>query len=167
MAGRRKSSGSKSGLMPLAQFLGKRGKRRWTYTVITLIIGFAYHGVAWSKFLPSLLWVSLGGVGLFSWFAVLQMLFACERAANVVGTVLLFPLMMIGGSFFPLAALPGWIGNIGRLAPNGFIVDRLSGELTAPAAWSIDATSWLTLLGVTVLGLALSAWRVQSGFGRR
>ena len=39
--------------------------------VVTLIIGFAYHGVAWSKFLPSLLWLTCGGVGLFAWFAAL------------------------------------------------------------------------------------------------
>ena len=35
---------------------------------ITLVVGFAYHDVAWSKFVPSLLWLSLGGVGLFAWF---------------------------------------------------------------------------------------------------
>jgi len=134
---------------------------------ITLTIGFAYHDVAWSKFVSSLLWVSLGGVGLFAWFAALQMLFPNNQAANLVTTILLFPLMMAGGSFFPLAALPDWIAGIGRMSPNGFIVDRLSGELTAANAWSIDARSWLTLISVTVSGLALSTWRLRSGFARK
>ncbi len=134
---------------------------------ITLAIGFAYHGVAWSKFLSSLLWVSFGGVGLFAWFAALQMLFANTRSANLVTTILLFPLMMAGGSFFPLAALPDWIAGIGRLSPNGFIVDRLSGELTSASAWSIDANSWLTLLAMTLSGLAISTWRLRSGFARK
>ena len=126
-----------------------------------------YHGVAWSKFLSSLLWVSFGGVGLFAWFAALQMLFPNNRAANLVTTILLFPLMMAGGSFFPLAALPDWIAGIGRLSPNGFIVDRLSGELTAASAWSIDAKSWLVLLAMTLSGLAISTWRLRSGFVRK
>ena len=134
---------------------------------ITLVVGFTYHGVAWTKFLSSLLWVSLGGVGLFAWFAALQMLFPNNRAANLVTMILLFPLMMAGGSFFPLAALPDWIADIGRLAPNGFIADRLTGELLAEGAWSIDAQSWLTSLAITASGLILSVWRLQSGFARR
>lgn len=136
-------------------------------TAVVLIVGFVYHGVAWSKFLPSLAWVSLGGVGLFAWFAAIQMLFPNNRAANIVTTVLLFPLMMAGGSFFPLAALPDWIADMGRLAPNGFIVDRLGSELASATAWSIDARSWLILLAITVTGLALSALRLRTGFARR
>ncbi len=134
---------------------------------ITLVVGFTYHGIAWSKFLSSLLWVSLGGVGLFAWFAALQMLFPNNRAANLITTVLLFPLMMAGGSFFPLAALPDWIADLGRLAPNGFIVDRLTGELTSASAWSIDAQSWLVSLAITASGLVFSVWRLRSGFARR
>jgi len=134
---------------------------------VTLLVGFAYHDVAWNKFVPSLLWVSFGGVGLFAWFAALQMMFPNNRAANLVTTILLFPLMMAGGSFFPLAALPEWIAGIGRLSPNGFIVDRLSGELGAANAWSIDASSWLTLLAITLSGLAISTWRLRSGFARK
>ena len=134
---------------------------------VTLTIGFVYHDVAWSKFLSSLLWVSFGGVGLFAWFAALQMLFPNNRAANLVTTILLFPLMMAGGSFFPLAALPDWIAGIGRLSPNGFIVDRLSGELTSASAWSIDAQSWLILFAMTISGLAISTWRLRTGFARR
>jgi ABC-type multidrug transport system permease subunit len=134
---------------------------------ITMVIGFAYHDVAWAKFVPSLLWVSFGGVGLFAWFAALQMSFPNSKAANLLTTILLFPLMMAGGSFFPLEALPDWIAGIGRLSPNGFIVDRLSGELTASGAWSIDASSWLTLAAMTLSGLAISTWRLRSGFAKK
>ena len=132
----------------------------------TLVAGFAYHGVAWGKFIPALLWVSLGGVGLFAWFAVLQMLFPNGRAALLLTSILLIPLMMVGGSFFPLDALPEWIANIGRLAPNGFIVDRLSGELTSATAWSIDTQSWATMFAMLFSGLALGMWRLGTGFAR-
>ena len=136
-------------------------------TAVVLIAGFVYHGIAWSKFVPSLVWVSIGGVGLFAWFAVLQMLLPNDRAASVVTMVLLFPLLMAGGSFFPLEALPDWIANIGRLSPNGFIADRLAGEFSSATAWSIDARSWLTVLAMTAGGLALSVLRLRSGFARR
>ncbi len=138
-----------------------------TVTSVVLLIGFAYHDVAWSKFASSLVWVSLGGVGLFAWFAALQMMFPNNRAANLVTMILLFPLLMAGGSFFPLEALPDWIAAIGRLAPNGFIVDRMAGELSSATAWSIDARSWLTQLAITASGLLLSAWRLRTGFARK
>jgi ABC-type multidrug transport system permease subunit len=134
---------------------------------ITLIVGFAYHEVAWAKLPSSVAWVTVSGVGLFAWFAALQMLFPNQKAANLVTTILLFPLLMAGGSFFPLAALPDWIASIGRMAPNGFVVDRLTIELTAATAWSIDLNSWLVVLGMTALGLAISTWRLRSGFARR
>jgi ABC-type multidrug transport system permease subunit len=135
-------------------------------SAVVLLAGFAYHGVAWSKYLSSLLWVALGGAGLFAWFAALQMLLPNNKAASLVTMILLFPLMMIGGSFFPLAALPDWIAAIGRLAPNGFIVDRLSIELTGASAWSIDAQSWLTSVAITASGLLIGAMRLRSGFAR-
>ena len=134
---------------------------------VVLIAGFIYHDVAWSKFVPSLVWVSLGGVGLFAWFAAIQMLFPNARAAGLVTTILLFPLMMAGGSFFPFAALPDWIANIGRIAPNGFIVDRLGNELVAAEAFSIDAQSWLILFAITAGGLLVSVLRLKTGFARR
>ena len=135
-------------------------------TAVVLLAGFAYHGIAWDKYLPSLLWVALGGVGLFAWFAAIQMLFPTNKAANLVTMILLFPLMMMGGSFFPLAALPDWIAGMGRLSPNGFVVDRLSTELTAASAWSIDAQSWIMLFAITASGLFISALRLRTGFAR-
>jgi ABC-2 type transport system permease protein len=133
---------------------------------LTLLIGFIYHDIAWSKLLPSLFWVTASGIALFAWFGALQMLASTQRAANLLTSALLFPLLMAGGSFFPFAALPDWIAAFGRLTPNGFVVDRLSVELTANAAWSIDAQSWLVVLLMAVSGLGICAWRLQTGFAR-
>ena len=134
--------------------------------LLTMTVGFIYHSIAWVEFLPSLLWLTISGVGLFAWFAALQMLFATQRAANLVTSILLFPLLMAGGSFFPLAVLPGWIAAIGRIAPNGFVVDRMAAELVSPGAWSIDASSWLILLTMTAAGLLACSWRLRAGFAR-
>ncbi len=134
---------------------------------ITLILGFWYLEVAWSKFLPSLLWVLLAGSGFFAWFAALQMFFPTRKAANLLTTIFLFPLLMIGGSFFPLDALPNWLAAIGRRSPNGFVVDRLTSELTSATSWTFDAASWAVLLGMTVSGLLICVWRLQSGFARQ
>jgi ABC-type multidrug transport system permease subunit len=136
-------------------------------TGTTLSLGFAYHDLPWAKLLPSLLWISLAGVAFFAWFSSLQMLFATKQAASLLTTIVLFPLMMVGGSFFPLDALPDWLAAIGRLSPNGFVVDRLTGELLSAGAWSFDKRSWLILLAMTFSGLALCNWRLRNGFANR
>ena len=134
---------------------------------ITLTVGSIYHGVPWQRLVPSLAWVAIGGTGLFAWFAALQMLFSNKKAANLLTTILLFPLLMMGGSFFPLDTLPDWLAAIGRLSPNGFIVDKLTQELTAATAWTIDMNDWLLAAALTGLGLALCTWRLGAGFARR
>jgi len=136
-------------------------------TSLTLTLGFAYHALPWLKLLPSLLWVSVAGVAFFAWFATLQMLFATQKAASLLTTIVLFPLMMVGGSFFPLDALPDWLASIGRLSPNGFVVDRLTIELTSAGAWTIDKRSWLILIAMTFSGLSFCSWRLKHGFANR
>ena len=134
---------------------------------ITLLIGFVYHDVAWDKFLSSLLWVTFGGVGLFAWFAALQMLFTTTKAANLVTSIIVFPLLMMGGSFFPLAALPDWLAAIGRLSPNGFLVDQLTSELTSATTWTFDTRAWSIVAAMAISGMMISIWRLQTGFARR
>ncbi|MDH3339258.1 MAG: ABC transporter permease [Gammaproteobacteria bacterium] len=133
---------------------------------LTLVLGFLYHGVSWTKFPSSLVWIALSGVALFAWFAALQMLFSNQNTASVISSLLLFPLLMAGGSFFPLAVMPGWIAAIGRLSPNGFVADRLTSEITEVGAWIIDASSWLIVAAAAASGLAICAWRLRTGFAR-
>jgi ABC-type multidrug transport system permease subunit len=134
---------------------------------IVLLAGFLYHDVSFAKFIPAVVWISLSGAGLFAWFAALQMLFSNRKAANLFTTILIFPLLMMGGSFFPLDALPDWIAAIGRLSPNGFVADRLTKELLSTTAWSFSVESWAIVLAMVFSGLAISSWRLHRGFARR
>ena len=134
---------------------------------ITLVLGFVYHGLDWLELPSSLLWIALSGVALFAWFGALQMLFSNRRAAGVVSMVIVFPLLMAGGSFFPLAVMPGWMAAIGRLSPNGFVGERLATELTTTGAFSIGIANWAGVLLAAALGLATCAWRLRAGFARR
>jgi ABC-type multidrug transport system permease subunit len=133
---------------------------------LALLLGFLYHDIPWSRLFSSLTWITVSGVALFAWFGALQMMAGTRRTANLLTSILLFPLLMLGGSFFPFAALPDWIAAVGRLTPNGFITDRLTHELTASAAWSIAGGSWLAVVLMAVSGLGICAWRMDSGFAR-
>jgi ABC-2 type transport system permease protein len=133
---------------------------------LTLALGFIYHGISWMRLPSSLAWIAISGVALFAWLSMLQMSFSSRRSANVISSMLLFPLLMAGGSFFPLAVLPGWIAVVGRASPNGFVVDRLTNEITAIGTWNIEPASWLVVITAAVVGLFACALRLRSGFAR-
>jgi len=133
---------------------------------VTLIVGFLYHGIALARLPSALVWIAVSGIALFAWFGVLQMVAGTQRAATVISSMFLFPLLMVGGSFFPFAALPDWIAAIGRKTPNGFVADRLTTEIIADSAWAIDTQSWLILVVMAVTGLAACALRLRTGFAR-
>ncbi len=132
----------------------------------TLFLGFLYHDIGWAHFPVSLFWLIVSGVALFAWFSALQMLFSNQKVAGIVSTLVVFPLLMAGGSFFPLAVMPGWIAAIGRASPNGFMADRLTTEITSVGAGAIDSQSWLIVLAGAIVGLAICAWRLRAGFAR-
>jgi ABC-2 type transport system permease protein len=133
---------------------------------IALVVGFIYHGIAWSKLPSSLVWIAVSGIAIFAWFSALQMLFSNQKAAGVISMMIVFPLLMAGGSFFPLAVMPGWIAAIGRASPNGFMADQLTNEITAAGAWTIDPASWVIVIIGALAGLSVCAWRLRAGFAR-
>ncbi len=48
-----------------------------------------------------------------------------RAADSSCSSMIVFPLMMIGGSFFPLEVMPAWMARIGRWTPNGLGVAQL------------------------------------------
>ena len=134
---------------------------------VTLLVGFLYHDLAWNKLLPSILWIALSGVGLFAWFSALQPPMPTSKASNLLTSILVFPLLMMGGSFFPLDALPDWLASIGRMSPNGFMVDKLTTELTSASAWTFDVKGWAIIAVMAMSGLSICSWRLQTGFARQ
>lgn len=134
---------------------------------IVLALGFLHQGISFAHILPAVAWVVLSGVALFAWFGFLQTLAPSRHAAELITSIMLFPLMMVGGSLFPLAALPGWLAELGAKTPNGFMVAELTEEIIRAEAWTIDPFAWLTVMIMAVTGLMLTAWRLHSGFARQ
>ncbi len=50
---------------------------------------------------------------------------------------------MLGGSFFPFEAMPGWMASVGRWTPNGIVLERFKAVLLGGAdvgsLWAIAA----------------------------
>lgn len=73
----------------------------------------------------ALLWCTCAGMALFALLLLIQLTASSRRAGNLLYMVVVFPLIMLGGSFFPFEAMPGWMRAVGELTPNGIAVVQL------------------------------------------
>jgi ABC-type multidrug transport system permease subunit len=109
----------------------------------------AIDAVTLARLPVALAWAVFGGTALFCFFLALQFLASSRRGAAVLSNVVLFPVMMIGGAFFPFEAMPAWMQAVGRWTPNGQALVRFRELLAGTAA--------LETLAVSVLAIGLPA----------
>jgi ABC-type multidrug transport system permease subunit len=57
--------------------------------------------------------------------SLIQMLCTSRRGGSILTNLLMFPLLMMGGSFFPFEAMPSWMAEAGQFTPNGWILQEL------------------------------------------
>lgn len=116
------------------------------------------------SFAFALLWIVFSGAALYLLAVLLQVTAPTQRAANVVLNLVMLPLAILGGSFFPFEVMPARLASIGRLTPNGFAVVQLKGIL----AGSIEATRLMAGFAgagaVAVLVFWLAVRRLRRGF---
>lgn len=133
-------------------------------SLVLLVMGMAYAGLPWVRFPLAWLW-SIGAGGLFYALLLgLQTWVSSQRGGSILTSAVVFPLLMIGGSFFPTEAMPVWMAAVGRWTPNGWALERLKNILLDRP----DAVSpWIALLvlpALTALVFGLAARRARRVF---
>ncbi len=117
--------------------------------VILFSIGYAYHGLRWSTLPAAVLWWSLGGLGVYALVSLVQLWASTRRAGSILTNTAMFPLLMLGGSFFPFEAMPDWMVAVGRWTPNGWILSELKPVLMDEADYAALAVNAVLLVLVT------------------
>ncbi len=133
---------------------------------ISLLLALLVYDLPLRVFPPGLLWSSIAGAGLMAAFTLLSLAMPSARAANMVGVALVFPLMMLGGSFFPFEAMPPWMVLIGSLTPNGWALQGLKAILEGSFAPAALAGGLLAMLAVTAGLTLLNTRRLRARFGK-
>lgn len=131
---------------------------------LAILIARAGYDVALRALPGAILWATLTGVMLLAIQLVIHVYARSSRAANLTSMGIIFPLMMMGGSFFPFELMPSWMVTIGQLTPNGWALARLK-EIAwghpAPGAILLGAVG---LVALTLGLLALTARRLRTAF---
>ena len=122
-----------------------------------MLAGFIYFSISFEKYFTALLWLALAGPILFAVLSVIQVLAPSKKVGGVISTLVLFPLLMAGGSFSPTEAMPEFIATIAQYTPNGRIIEPLKAYLMGEyGASGMFSGLWVVLLASLALVLLAS-----------
>ena len=153
---------------PMAAFLAGKllagGSLVGLVAAVGVALGMALLGLPPLYAPLAVVWIAFAGAVMLSYFVLLQLLASGQQAGGMLSNLVLFPIMMLGGSFFPFEAMPEWMAAIGRWTPNGLAVVRLK-EIVAgqPDAAGLFAAALVIGLPAAA-AFALSVRRLRGGF---
>jgi ABC-type multidrug transport system permease subunit len=133
-------------------------------TLAALALAVVAFGIPIGRTPLALVWSSFAGAAILCYLIALQLVATSARGGQLLSTMVVFPLIMIGGSFFPFEAMPGWMADLGRWTPNGLAVMQVKHILAG------DWTSSALLLSAAGIGLPallayfLSVRRLRGAF---
>jgi ABC-type multidrug transport system permease subunit len=133
-------------------------------SLIALLVGVAGFGIRWESLPLALLWSGFAGTTFLILITLIQLHATSARTAGVFTSMLLFPALMIGGSFFPFESMPAFLARIGRLTPNGWALEQFKAILGGAVDGAALAAAFAALLAVAVVAFFLSAARMRRGF---
>jgi len=136
-----------------------------TYVAVSLVGLAAAQGLAGMP-VPNLaaaaLWMTFVGTVFYLLFLWIMVLPATQRAASVLTNLVIFPLAMLGGCFFPFEWMPGWMVSVGRLTPNGWAITVFKAILDNSASAGELVRSAVALAAFGALAFALILRRART-----
>ena len=132
--------------------------------VVAFAVAYPYFDLDVGTLPLSLVWALLSGAFLIVLLIVIQLFATSDRAAGVLSMAIIFPLMMMGGSFFPFEAMPAWMASVGKMTPNGWALAQLKDVMSNRVNMQ---TLGITTVGLVLIGGSLfivAAWRLRGRF---
>lgn len=135
-------------------------------SAVALSVAWAWFGIPWARYPGAVAWGVFSALVLLLIFCVIQVHASTRRGASVLSTAIVFPLMMLGGSFFPFEAMPDWMVAIGRWTPNGWALARLKEIVLGRVDPEGLLRSAVFLGAVGLVLFAIAARRLGAAFSR-
>jgi ABC-type multidrug transport system permease subunit len=133
---------------------------------VGLGIGYAYFRLAPAGLLAATIWATCAGCLLLAILMTVQLFAPSQRAGNILTMALIFPLMMIGGSFFPFEAMPDWMVAVGRWTPNGWSLLLLKRIILGEAGTAELIRGLLVAGGAVGVLFTVGARVLRTGFSQ-
>lgn len=135
-------------------------------SVVALSVGYGYLRMNPGTLPAAVLWATLSGTMLAAAMTTLQVFASSQRAGNLASLAIVFPLMMVGGSFFPFETMPPWMADIGKRTPNGWALQQLK-EIVSGRADAADLAAPAVLVAAVIVVLLWTcSRRLKGGFAQ-
>jgi ABC-2 type transport system permease protein len=126
--------------------------------VLIVVVGVQLFGVTIVGSLAEVVFlVVLGALMFTSLGYVVASFVPTEETANMVTSILQFPLMFLSGIFFPLELMPQWLRTIAALLPLTYLGDALRQVMVGGTPFVPIAVSVVVLTGWLIGCFAISA----------
>jgi ABC-2 type transport system permease protein len=132
------------------------GKVAATSVVFTAAIALSFAAARFLFDVPiqapgvALAWAAGCAVTFYLGLLVVELLLANERTALVVANMIVIPLAMLGGSFFPVEIMPETFARVARAVPNGWMLLQFKSIVTGTDAAPVVRPFAILLLAVVV-----------------
>jgi hypothetical protein len=142
-------------------------------SVALLFAGIAGAGLAavrWLGGVPvaslpaAILWLMLAGVAFYLLLLLVSMSASTPRGGNMLGNIVMFPLALVGGCFFPFEIMPAWMAAVGRLTPTGWAVSQFSAILDGSVQIAGLAAALAGLVAMSALAFTVTLVRLRRSF---
>lgn len=140
-----------------AYFLGQQ----WAVLVVfgamvavLSVLGGLYFGLPLRQWPLLIIGLVVSGFVMWQILLSLVLLMPSQRSANVVVNAAIFPILMLGGSFFPMEALPDWLAQIGLYFPNGYFLQAIKDAL-------FNQNNYLMTAGLIAAGTIVLFWLIN------
>jgi ABC-2 type transport system permease protein len=100
---------------------------------------------------------TLSSLSFFGLGFILASIMPTARTAQIVGMVLLYPMLFLSGAGFPRELLPETIKKVSTFLPLTYVVNLLRG-LWIGESWSLHTTDAIVLAVILAAGVLISAW---------
>jgi ABC-2 type transport system permease protein len=123
--------------------------------VLSAVALLGVAGMRWFAHVPvasaplAAIWLILSGTAFYLFFLTIAVHASGQRTANVIGNLVVFPLALIGGCFFPFEMMPDWMASIGRFTPNGWAITLFKAFVGGSAHTRdlVIGAGWMAVVG--------------------
>jgi ABC-type multidrug transport system permease subunit len=112
----------------------------------------------------ALAWIVVSCLVLYLFLLLLQMFASNEHTAHLLVNVIVFPLIMLGGCFFPFEAMPAGMAAIGKMTPNGWALVQFKAIMAGSIGPGTLALDGAGILALGILAFFLAARRLRGSF---
>ncbi len=125
-----------------------------------VLLSSLFYGVGWGEPLGVAATVLATAAAAAGFGGIIIGLASSHEQVNVLGLIFVLVMSLLGGSMYPVDALPGIAQQLSRLTYNRWSIEAFQ-LLSSGVGSLVIALDVLVLMGMAVAGLGIGAWRLS------